>query len=78
MLVFLLVKENELGWDTRKEIQRLGAKNAIILGSTSVITNKVTNELKSMGVSVKRIGGKDRYATAALIAKELGKTDKAY
>jgi putative cell wall-binding protein len=73
----LLTQKDKLGSTTKKEIKSLGAKNAVILGSTSVITKKVDSELENMGVKVKRIGGKDRYQTAALIAKELGNANKA-
>lgn len=73
----LLVQKNELGWTTKQEIKRLKAKRAIILGSTNAISKRVEKELKSLGVSYERIGGKDRYETAALIAQRLGKSDKA-
>lgn len=74
----LLSQKNELGAVTRAEVSRLGAKKAIILGSTAVVTNKVENELKGMGLSFERIGGRDRYETAALIAKKLGTSDTAF
>lgn len=74
----LLTKNDELGWDTNKEIKRLGATKVVILGSTGVITKKVESELRNLGVrTIERLGGKDRYATAALIANKLGTSEKA-
>ncbi|WP_078378869.1 cell wall-binding repeat-containing protein [Sutcliffiella halmapala] len=73
----LLSRKDELGAVTRAEITRLGAKKAVILGSTAVITTKVDNELKGLGITVERIGGRDRFETAAQIAKKLGTTDTA-
>jgi putative cell wall-binding protein len=60
---------------TRKEIERLGADKVIILGSQVAVSKEVEAELVSMKLKeVKRIGGKDRFETAQLIAKELGST----
>jgi putative cell wall-binding protein len=56
---------------TKKEISRLKAKKVIILGSEGAISKAVENELKNSGISIQRIGGKDRYDTAAKIAKEI-------
>ncbi|MGG4491644.1 cell wall-binding repeat-containing protein [Metabacillus idriensis] len=73
----LLSQKDTLGKSTITEIQRLKPKKAIILGSVNVITKKVETELKSLGLTFTRLGGKDRYETAAIIAAQLGKTDKA-
>ncbi|WP_010170330.1 cell wall-binding repeat-containing protein [Bacillus coahuilensis] len=68
----LLTKTNELPSETKNEIKRLGAKNVIILGSGAAVSTEVEKELKSVVASVKRIGGKDRYDTAAKIMTALG------
>lgn len=73
----LLTGKESLNSKTKTEINRLGATKAVILGGTSVITESVETELKNMGLQIERIGGRDRYATAALIAEQLGNTDKA-
>jgi uncharacterized YkwD family protein len=67
----LLTQENQLHSATEKEIVRLNAKKVIILGGTSAISLVVEEKLKKMGLEVERIGGKSRYDTAALIAKQL-------
>ncbi|MBM7618560.1 putative YkwD family protein [Bacillus tianshenii] len=67
----LLTTQNSLHTETKKEIQRLGAKNVIILGGTAAVSDSVKDTLEGMGLAVDRISGKNRYATAALIAEEL-------
>lgn len=73
----LLTKKNTLGEITRKQISSLKAKKAVILGGKGIITENVEAELRSLGLSIERIGGKDRYITAALIADKLGTSNKA-
>lgn len=56
---------------TGAEIQRLGATKAIILGGLNAVPRAVKDNLVSLGLdpgSIERIGGADRYETAALIA----------
>ncbi|PFG04558.1 cell wall-binding repeat-containing protein [Bacillus sp. es.034] len=70
----LLTDQKQLPIATWKEVQRLKAKKVIILGGEGAVSSHVTDELKYLGISVKRIGGKDRYETAAFIAKEIPST----
>src|SRR5690606_22838635 len=56
---------------TKKEITRLKAKKVIILGGTGAISADVEKELKNMGLSITRLGGKDRYETAAKIGANI-------
>ena len=67
----LLTHTEELTSATKQEIERLGASKVIILGSTVAVSEAVEAELNSMNLQVKRIGGKDRFETAQLIANEL-------
>ncbi|QFT90764.1 N-acetylmuramoyl-L-alanine amidase LytC precursor [Bacillus sp. THAF10] len=67
----LLTPQNSLHTETKKEIQRLGAKKAIILGGTAAISSNVATELEQMGIKVDRIAGSNRYDTAAKIAQQL-------
>lgn len=69
----LLSRQNKLDPATVNEIKRLGAKKAIILGGENALSSQVLNELKSLGLTTQRIAGKNRYATAGLIADELVK-----
>lgn len=67
----LLVPTTGLPADVKTEIARLGAKNAIIVGGTPAVSAAVERDLKGLKLSVKRVYGADRYATAAAIANEL-------
>lgn len=70
----LLTQTNSLGSATKAEIQRLKAKKVIIVGGSGVITSKVVNELKDMGISnITRLGGNNRYDTALEVAKYIDK-----
>ncbi|WNB92689.1 cell wall-binding repeat-containing protein [Bacillus sp. NEB1478] len=67
----LLTQNQFLTPSTKNEIYRLRAKEAVIIGGTGSISNNVVNELKSMGLSVTRIDGKDRFVVAQNISKHL-------
>jgi len=71
----LLTDAKKLTLSTKTEIQRLKAKNIVIVGGTGSITSSVEGELKTMGLTVTRIGGKDRFDTARQIALKMNKTD---
>ncbi|MEW4309277.1 cell wall-binding repeat-containing protein [Rossellomorea marisflavi] len=71
----LMTNPNALTAATRKEIQRLNPKTIILLGGEKNLPDKVID--KKIKAKVKRIGGKDRYETAALVAKELPASTKA-
>lgn len=66
----LLVEQNNIPEVTKNEIKRLGAKNVIIVGGTTVINQEVEKQLLSLGVSkITRLGGSDRYETSLLVAQ---------
>lgn len=67
----LLTRADRLGIETEKEIKRLGATKVIILGSTGAISASVEAKLRSMDLTIDRIGGDTRFETATLIAEEL-------
>ena len=69
----LLTTKDALLDETLEEIKRLQAKNVIIIGGNGVISTEVENALKSNELTVSRLGGKNRYDTSLLIAKELDK-----
>lgn len=72
----LLTHQASLTAKTKEEIERLNASKVIILGQTAAVSSNVEDQLRKMGLKVERIGGKTRYATAALVAKRLP-SDKA-
>lgn len=67
----LLVQQNKVPAATAAEIQRLRPRRAIIVGGPSVVGNEVAAFLASVvgAGNVERIGGDDRYETAALVAE---------
>ncbi|WP_346934831.1 cell wall-binding repeat-containing protein [Clostridium sp.] len=70
----LLTEANTLPEETKGEIKRLSAKNAIIIGGTTVVNDNVIQQLKALGITnIERIGGSDRYDTSLEIAKYIDK-----
>lgn len=67
----LLSHYNRLTDSVREEISRLGASHAVILGGEGVISPEVAAILEGMGLFVERIGGRNRYQTAEIIAEEM-------
>ncbi|WP_019412519.1 cell wall-binding repeat-containing protein, partial [Paenisporosarcina sp. TG20] len=67
----LLTRPTRLVEVTELEIKRLNAKKVIILGSEGAVSLDVETKLKQMGLVVERIGGENRFETAALIAERL-------
>ena len=53
------------------EVTRLGATDAYVLGGTGALSPTVVSDLEGLGLTVKRLGGSDRYATARLVAAEV-------
>jgi putative cell wall-binding protein len=69
----LFTETAALSSDTKAEIQRLKPSKVFILGGTGAVSDAVKIELEGMGIIVERLGGLDRYETAALIAGKLAK-----
>jgi uncharacterized repeat protein (TIGR01451 family) len=66
----LLVTRNAVPRSTAAELQRLAPKRIVVLGQAQAISARVATALKAYTTgSVTRIGGADRYATAALLAR---------
>jgi putative cell wall-binding protein len=66
----LLTRPDVLSTVTANEIRRLGAAEVIVVGDTTAVSTAVAEQVQALGVTVTRIGGADRYETAALIAAE--------
>lgn len=50
-------------------LQEKKVKTVYITGGVGVIPQSLENEIKAMGITTVRLGGKDRYETSAIIAK---------
>ena len=55
--------------ETHDEIARLKAKNVYIVGGSTVVSDSLEASWKSAGFTVIRLGGTDRFDTAAKVAK---------
>ncbi|WP_299744225.1 cell wall-binding repeat-containing protein [uncultured Rossellomorea sp.] len=67
----LLTYKNRLPSETLQEIERLQAKHIYILGGTGAIDATIESILKKKKMKITRIGGDDRFQTAAKIASYL-------
>ena len=68
----LLTNRDTLSADTLAEIKRLGAQNVKLLGGEGAVSDKVKKALEKNELSVTRISGKTRYATAVSVARMTG------
>ncbi len=67
----LLVTRDAIPPPTAAEILRLGATEVVILGGTGVVSQTVAEQLAdTFDVTVRRLWGLDRFATAAAISKD--------
>lgn len=64
----LLVSKGGVPTYTSKEIKRLKATKAIVVGGTGVVSDTVVAALKKQGLSVERVAGLNRAATASAAA----------
>ncbi|MFC7439736.1 cell wall-binding repeat-containing protein [Laceyella putida] len=67
----LLTTTNALPAPVSAEIKRLQPSRAIILGGTGSVSTGVENTLKSMGMTVERIAGADRFVVSTNIASRM-------
>ena len=66
----LLVKKNEIPEVTRDELERITPTNIVVLGGSEAVSDSVLNQLGEIATGdATRIGGTNRYATAAAISE---------
>ncbi len=73
----LLTSPGSLPQETEDAVKKLKPDTAYILGGELAVSAAVAGKLKSLGLKVERLQGANRYATAAMIAAQGGKTDTA-
>lgn len=71
----VLLVDGELDEGLRTELRRTGALEAVIVGGTAAVPARVEDALLAEGLTVRRVAGSDRYATAAEIAGEVAADD---
>ncbi len=69
----LLTQQGKLPAATVAELNRRGSavRTAYIVGGTSVVSEAVATQLSNRGLTVQRLGGSNRFATSALVAKAI-------
>ena len=67
----LLTEKAGASSDLQKEIDRLGAKEVIIIGGKGSVSESVEKTLKLQGKKITRISGNDRYETSTKVAEVL-------
>lgn len=72
----LLTDKDGVNQSTIDEIKRLGVKNVTIIGGENSVSNKAEQGLKSLGLSVQRIAGANRYETSEKLADIIIKNNK--
>jgi len=71
----VLLVGDELTDELRREVHRTGAREAVIVGGPGIVDEAVAEQLEAEGLEVRRIGGNDRFTTAADVAEEVGLPD---
>ncbi len=72
----LLTGSDALDGATAQEIERLGATAAVLLGGPAALRPQVVADLERLGLTVDRVSGPDRFATAAAVAGRLPVPDE--
>jgi subtilisin family serine protease len=67
----LLVNQNAIPESTAAELERLRPDEIIVLGSPAAVSTTVESDLSGYAPMIRRIGGRDRYETAAGLARFL-------
>lgn len=67
----LLTRRTTLPASAVSEIQRLGAKKAIVCGGPATVDSAVLRRLAQLGLTVERIDGRDRFEVAANTARRI-------
>ncbi|MFD3158454.1 cell wall-binding repeat-containing protein [Haloimpatiens sp. FM7330] len=68
----IILVQDTLTEDVKKEIRRLGASKVYIVGGTGVIPTTTESQITGMGLQKERIAGRDRYATSIAVANKIG------
>lgn len=75
----LLTRPDELSEPTADELERALDGEAVVylLGGESALSGRVAREVEALGLTVERLAGDSRYATAAAIAEQVPETSTA-
>lgn len=73
----LLLVSNSLPTAVRSELVARGVRSVYVVGGPSAVPDAIVTQLQGMGITVTRLAGADRYATAAAVARRMTLTSKA-
>jgi minor extracellular protease Epr len=71
----LLTPQCALSPTTSQALDRLATRTVVVLGGPGAVCEDVTSELAARGLTVSRLAGVDRYATAAAVARAMAPSD---
>ena len=66
----LYAREDQITEATEHELDRLGAKEVVVVGNQDKVSAKVENKLSDKNVNVSRIEAKDKYQQSVEVAKQ--------
>lgn len=67
----LLTSSESLPEPTKAELTRLAPKEVMVLGGTKAVGDAVLNQVKEMGATTTRLGGKNRFETSEKLYREV-------
>ncbi len=67
----LVTKRDSLPTSTRSALSRLRVTTVVVVGGSASVSDGVVKTLRASGFSVRRVWGRDRYATANAVAREV-------
>lgn len=67
-LPMLLTPNNSLSPATASTLSSQGISHVLLLGGTAAVTDSVRSQIEGLGITVERVSGADRSATAAAVA----------
>lgn len=68
----LLTKRDRVPQATAEALEHLGVEEVVLVGGTAAISPEVEEALEKQGYSTSRLGGTNRYETAAVVATNYG------
>ncbi|MBC7265682.1 MAG: cell wall-binding repeat-containing protein [Coriobacteriia bacterium] len=69
----LLTRRDSVPQPVTEALSALGARDVIVVGGPSAVSNDVVSTLAQAGLQVQRVAGDDRYGTAAAVAREVAR-----
>ncbi|WP_370325409.1 glycoside hydrolase family 3 C-terminal domain-containing protein [Euzebya sp.] len=72
----LLTAPDGLSAAAASALRDRGTREVVVLGGEAAVSSQVTDDLEAEGITWRRVGGEDRFATAGLVVDELPPTGR--